>query len=584
MSDIFISYARSTEAVAKAAGDSLRQAGFKVWRDDELPAHRSYSEVIEERLQNAKAVLVLWSAEAVRSQWVRAEADIAREAGTLVQMSVDGTTPPIPFNQIQCADLADWSGNADHEGWKKILDSIGSLCGSVEEDAPAAASRQNSDRKRIIVLPFANMSGDKEQEYFSDGISEDIITDLSKVSALDVVARNRAFSFKGKEIDVERIGAEMGVSHVVEGSVRKAGGRVRITAQLIDTESCNQVWAERYDRELEDIFALQDEISKAIVSALRLKLLPQEKKAIEQRGTHSSDAYNLYLMARKHWINGAGLDQRSNEIGARICRQAIALDPNYAKAWGLLALAIARLPTSHNEGIDAHEAAARALKIDPSNVEAICADAMRAGKESRLEDAEKLLKRALEIDPESFEVNKEAARVSFQNRKFDDAIAFYEKSLTLLENDYHGAGMLVTCYLAAGDMENSRRVAKITVERCQKILDKDPVNGPVYGMGVFALATLGEHDLAREWIDRALMFDPDNLYMRYNLACALGKQLKDPERALEVLEPFFENIGHDLLHHCEVDPDMDDIRDHPRFKELLQKAKKRIAADGNLSQ
>ncbi|RZV51289.1 MAG: toll/interleukin-1 receptor domain-containing protein, partial [Sphingomonadaceae bacterium] len=122
MSDIFISYARSTEEVAKAVGQQLVAAGHKVWRDDELPAHRSYSDVIEERLEQAKAVVVLWSAEAARSQWVRAEADIARNRGTLVQMSVDGTTPPIPFNQIQCADLNGWSGNDDHAGWKKVLD------------------------------------------------------------------------------------------------------------------------------------------------------------------------------------------------------------------------------------------------------------------------------------------------------------------------------------------------------------------------------------------------------------------------------------------------------------------------------
>ena len=183
------------------------------------------------------------------------------------------------------------------------------------------------------------MSGDGEQEYFSDGISEDIITDLSKVSALSVVARNTAFNFKGQTIDVKEVARQLNVTHVLEGSVRKAGDRVRITAQLIDGEAGDQVWADRYDRDLTDIFAIQDEISKAIVGALKLKLLPQEKKAIEQRGTTSPEAYNLYLLARRHWIDGNNIDERRAVVVIRVCRQAIAVDPSYAQAWALMALA-----------------------------------------------------------------------------------------------------------------------------------------------------------------------------------------------------------------------------------------------------
>src|SRR6202043_4086797 len=166
--------------------------------------------------------------------------------------------------------------------------------------ADAGGKTVATRRPVICVLPFANMSDDSQQEYFSDGISEDIITDLSKVSALSVVARNTAFRFKGQSVDVRQVARQLKVSHVLEGSVRKAGGRVRITAQLVDGATGGHIWAERYDRDLDDIFALQDEISQAIVAALRLKLLPEEKKAIEQRGTASSEAYKLYLMARQY--------------------------------------------------------------------------------------------------------------------------------------------------------------------------------------------------------------------------------------------------------------------------------------------
>jgi adenylate cyclase len=276
MADVFISYARPDEAAAAQVADALRADGYQVWRDDELPAHRGYAEVIEERLKSAKAVVVLWSAEASKSQWVRAEADTARSAGTLVQATLDGGIPPLPFNQIQCADLNGWDGSAEAAGWRKLKASLVALAGTSPSAAEKAAVKRHA--LCICVLPFQNMSGDPEQEYFSDGISEDITTDLSKISALGVVARNTAFTFKGQSVDVAEVARKLGVSHVLEGSVRKAGGRVRINAQLIDGATGEHLWADRYDRDLEDIFAIQDEISKAIVQALRSSCCRRRKR------------------------------------------------------------------------------------------------------------------------------------------------------------------------------------------------------------------------------------------------------------------------------------------------------------------
>src|SRR4051812_36011022 len=304
MTDVFVSYARPDEPQAKRVADALLALGYQVWRDDELPAHRAYADVIEERLKSAKAVVVLWSAESSKSQWVRAEADAARSVGSLVQAILDGTMPPMPFNQIQCADLASWNGDMEASGWRKLAASVEALAGPARASPPKRASSPKSHQVSVCVLPFSNMSGDAEQEYFSDGISEDITTDLSKVSALSVTARNTAFQFKGQSVDICSVADRLGVSHVLEGSVRKAGGRVRITAQLIDGRTGDHVWAERFDRDLDDIFELQDELSKAIVDALKVKLLPAERKAIEQRGTNNADAYNLYLMARQLWVSG----------------------------------------------------------------------------------------------------------------------------------------------------------------------------------------------------------------------------------------------------------------------------------------
>ena len=219
------------------------------------------------------------------------------------------------------------------------------------------------------------MSGDLEQEYFSDGISEDIITDLSKVSALAVVSRNTAFTFKGKHVDLPQVAKQLKVTHVLEGSVRRAGGRVRITAQLIEASSDNHLWAERYDRDLNDIFALQDEISEAIVKALKLKLLPEEKKAIEQRGTTNLQAYNLYLMARQHYASGQLSDIRKSDTVIRLSRAAIDLDPDYARAWALMASAQRNRLYATSTGDDGFDAARRALELDGNLAEAHAAKA-----------------------------------------------------------------------------------------------------------------------------------------------------------------------------------------------------------------
>src|SRR5215212_940711 len=166
MSDVFVSYARPDEPQAKQVADALRADGYHVWRDDELPAHRAYGEVIEERLKGAKAVVVLWSAEAAKSQWVRAEADTARSALTLVQATLDGTIPPLPFNQIQCADLQKWDGQRTAPGWRKLAASVDALAGSPNARNPDSV-RTSSHTVSVCILPFSNMSGDPEQEYFS---------------------------------------------------------------------------------------------------------------------------------------------------------------------------------------------------------------------------------------------------------------------------------------------------------------------------------------------------------------------------------------------------------------------------------
>jgi adenylate cyclase len=578
MSDVFVSYARPDEPRATQVAEALREQGYRVWRDDELPAHRAYADVIEERLKSAKAVVVLWSAEAARSQWVRSEADCARSAQTLVQATLDGSIPPLPFDQIQCADLTGWDGHAESSGWRKLIASVVELAGPANSES-AKSPRRSARQLSVCVLPFANMSGDTEQEYFSDGISEDITTDLSKVSALAVTARNTAFTFKGRAVDVCDVARKLGVSHVLEGSVRKAGGRVRITAQLIDGATGDHVWAERYDRELTDIFAIQDEISKAIVDALKLKLLPAEKKAIENRGTTNSEAYNLYLMARQAWITGDFGDRRREEKVIRICRRAVELDPAYAQPWALMGLAQANLRhgfAGQEEADDGTTAAERALALDPHIAEAHLPLAWRLAEQGRHDEANAQLGVALDLSPDSWEVNKETARLYYRQRRLDEAARHLEKATQVMETDYHGLGMLLAYYSSKGDAEAVRRTAQRAIEQVEKALATDPDNGAALAVGVSSLAVLGNVDRARDWIERSLLVDPENLQMRYNLAWGLNCVFRDADAAIEMLRPVMENAGPNIIRLAANDPNLDNLRDDPRFQKMIQCAKERV--------
>jgi adenylate cyclase len=551
-----------------------------VWRDDDLPAHRAYAEVIEERLKSAKAVVVLWSAGAAKSQWVRAEADTARNLGTLVQAVLDETMPPLPFNQIQCADLRGWNDAPESSGWKKLVSSVADLAG---ESRASATHRSSARNISVCVLPFANMSGDAEQEYFSDGISEDITTDLSKVSALEVIARNTAFQFKGQALDVFEVAKRLGVSHVLEGSVRKAANRVRITAQLIDGRTGGHVWAERYDRELNDIFAIQDEISKAIVDALKVRLLPSEKRAIADRGTTNVDAYNLYLMGRQEWIAGNHGDPLREEKVIRVCRRALEIDPEYAAAWALLAIAQSGLRYGFGRpGDDGTGAARKALSIDPTLAEAHGALLRQLIEDRRYEEAETQLREGLRHNPDSWELNKEAARLHCRQKNLEESAHFFARLAALDETDLYDRGMLMTYLHALGRTEELERVAAESLELAKAVLDKDPCSSSGFNLGVRALAVLGNVAGAREWMERAILLDPDNLNLRYNFGAVVAAHLGDKETAIDLIGSALEKAGGALIRWVRVDPDVDSLRSDRRFEAIVASAEARVANSQNV--
>jgi adenylate cyclase len=364
---------------------------------------------------------------------------------------------------------------------------------------------------------------------------------------------------------------------VLEGSVRKAGNRVRITAQLIDGQTGDHVWADRYDRDLTDIFEIQDELSRAIVEALKLKLLPEEKKAIESRGTTDAGAYNLYLMAKKYWVNGNWGDTRQLELVIRVCQRALDLDPNYARAWGLLAIVQCVLHfTFAGPGDGGIAAADRALSIDSSVAEAYCVRARHFYERGRFADCDKELARALELDPESWEVNRETGRIYYFERRFDEAVRRFEKAVSIDETDFNSWSLLASAYGALDDSAGLRRAAKMAAKHAEDAVADDPTNGAAVAALVFGFAVSGERERAKEWIERALLICPDNQIMRYNFACQTAKNLNDPEAAIDLLEPILPDFSISALKAFVADPDFDSLRENPRFVQLMDDARMRL--------
>ena len=427
----------------------------------------------------------------------------------------------------------------------------------------------------ICVLPFANMSGDPEQEYFSDGITDDVITDLSKVSALNVISRNTAFTFKGKSIDLAQVAQQLKVSHILEGSVRKSGQRVRITAQLIDGATDNHVWAERYDRDLNDIFALQDEISEAIVAALKLKLLPSEKRAIEARSTTNPQAYKLYLMARQYSQSG---NTRHREIVVRLCTRAVEIDPSYARAWSLLAINQANLVMLGGEARDNGWNAARtALSLEPQLAEAHAACGRILTTEAKFEEADQELETALRLGPDSYEVNVAAGRYYKLLRQFEDAIRCFEKAASIVENDFWAVAMTMNLYRALGDRESELDAARRTIVRVEKLIAVEPDHGTALSCGAAALAAMGDRTRVMEWVERAFLLDPDNRNMRYNLAVALVR-LGECEKAMELLDAYFATALPQTLVLAKHDNGLDPLKELPHFREMIAEADARLAS------
>jgi TolB-like protein len=434
VADVFISYARSTATSASMIANALRAGGYSVWIDDDLPAHRDFSSVIEEQVRAARAVLVLWSSDAVKSRWVPAEADVAHEAGTLVQLSLDDATPPMPFNRMQCAPMNGWNGDLEAPGWRKVVASVAELVGRAapETAAPPAIRARSTAERLLAVLAFDNLSGDPEMAYFSDGVSEEIQQTVAQGSDLKVVARSSSFQFRGADKAVRRVAADLKATHLLDGSVRRSGARVRITAQLVECAGETTLWANRFDGDLSDVFALQEQIAEAVAHALRITLAAPAAQALDPL------VYELFLKARGIISEGGGVFDETAPIATPLLEQVVAAAPDHAAAWELLAKSRAsilrsgrRRQGSYAEGrAGVVEAAETALRLDPKRGGAYEALA-KLEPWGAYGAREGLLRQALAVSPNDPATLTEMSEFCWSVGRFREALRLAEQAFEL---------------------------------------------------------------------------------------------------------------------------------------------------------
>jgi adenylate cyclase len=437
------------------------------------------------------------------------------------------------------------------------------------DPAPVSRPEASEDSRRAIaVLPFVNMSGDSENEYFSDGIAEEILNLLVKLPKLRVASRTSSFVFKGNTVNIPEVGAKLNVGTVLEGSVRRAGDRVRITAQLIDVNSDSHLWSETYDRELKDVFAIQDDIARSIVAALEVTLTPRERRALSYVATEDTKAYDYYLRGRKLFYE---FTRRQFHNAIRMFNKAIEQDPNFALAYAGVADAYSLLyqwADSNEENIGkANEASIKAITLDPDSAEANAARGTALAINQKHEEAERYFENAILLNPQLFEPYYFYGRDCLSQGKFEKAARLFSEASRINPDDWQAPSFLAMAYAELGREKEQLEASALTVAVTERHVDLHPDDGRALAFGAYALVETGQPDRAREWGQRALEADKDEPAIIYNVAC-MFTLLGELDTAIELLDQAIkQGYGHRAW--LEHDSDLAPLRDHPKFLALL---------------
>ena len=445
----------------------------------------------------------------------------------------------------------------------------------VTLDESTAATDETSTREQrkekirsIAVLPFADLSAERDQEHFSDGVAEEILNALSKVGGLHVPARTSCFAFRGATLDAREIGQRLGVETLLDGSIRKAGKRVRISVQLVDASNGYQLWSERFDREIEDIFAIQDEIARSVLESLGLALTEREEFRFLKPTTTNIEAYEAYLRGRKLYHKWT---RQSVEFARQMFERAVKIDPDFAAAWAGLAnchVDLFRWGRNPRELEEAQRASEHALKLDPNSAEAHVSVGQALAIKRRYADAAIAFDRAIEEDPTLFEAYYLYGRVLFESGDSEKSAKLFEKAQRVRPDDYQSQCLLGMALTQLGRLDEARHTDQLAVESIEKYLELNPDEARAYSLGANSAMRLGDKVLSKRWSEQAIELAPNDPLVLYNAACNLAL-LGESERALDGLERALEAgvaVG-DWIKH---DPDFESLRSHPRFQAIVR--------------
>jgi len=437
----------------------------------------------------------------------------------------------------------------------------------------AQAKQTPEERKKAIrsvaVLPFADLSAEGDQEYFCDGVAEEILNALAKVGGLHVPARTSCFAFRGASVDARVIGERLGVEAFLEGSIRKARNRVRIIVQLVDARHGDHLWSERFDRELEDIFAIQDEIAHSVITGLGLSLTSREERRLLTSSTENVQAYEFYLRGRKLFQKWT---RQNIEFARQMFERAIKLDPGFAGAWAGLATAHVHLFSWRGREPDldnARKASSRALELDPELAEAHVAAGQGLSMEQRYAEAAVEFERAIELDPALFDGYYYYARSCFKAGDLENALRLFRQAQSVRPEDYQSCALMSLVLRQLGRRDEARGADQIALASVTRHLDLNPDDARAYSLGAGVLGRLGDVERAKQWSEQALSLASDDDAVIYNAACALAV-LGESDRALDALELAIDAglTGGDWVPR---DPDWERLRNHPRFQALAKR-------------
>src|SRR5580658_936944 len=431
--------------------------------------------------------------------------------------------------------------------------------------APAAAAERS-----VAVLYFENLSGAKEDEYFRDGITEDIITELSKIRELKVFPRNAVLSYRDKPVTAPQVGGDLNAAYVLGGSIRRAGNRLRFTTQLLESRTGHAVWAERFDRDMEDVFAIQDEIAQSIATALKVVLTDSEKKAIAKTPTADVKAYDYYLRGRQFFYQ---FRRRGYDFARQLFSRAIEIDPGYARAYAGVSDCYSYLymywDASEANLQAADDASRKALLLDPALAEAHVSRGLAISLSKRYDEAELEFQTAMRLDPKLFEAYYFYARACFQQGKLDAAATLFEKASQVKPEDYQSPASLGMVYTGMNRNEDAQNAYRRAWQAAEKNLELHPDDARALYLGAVALFRLGERSRSLQWARSALAIDPEDCGILYNVACAYALHGK-AEEAIDCLD---KAMTHAFWYKrwAQHDSDLDSLRDHPRFQALMER-------------